>query len=1031
MAQPPQRVTLFGALNHGVTGGEILKCHWRRCYGGVCQLNCVLCFSVTGGDAMVKCVRSAANVMNKYEVLGVVGEVYSVQCTVYVYVYVYRVPCTVYRVPCTVYRVPCTALVNLIDSSAKQRDTGEVVAIKKFKDSEDNADVKRTTLRELKVLRTLKQENIVDLREAFRRRGKLYLVFEYVERNMLELLEEMPNGVPVEKARSYVYQLCKAIHWCHSNDIIHRDIKPENLLISKDDVLKLCDFGFARNLTNGNNAIYTDYVATRWYRSPELLLGAPYGKAVDVWSIGCILGELSDGQPLYPGESEIDQLYTIQKVMGPLPPEQMQLFYNNPRFNGLKFPAVTNPQTLERRYQGILSGVLIDFMKGTMKLHPMDRVTIEECLHHASFQTEQLLHRTRIPVKRKKSENSKLNNRMESQMAPVSNIRTQGEKIEEVTPTPTPFTPLMSRQETNNKTHSTVTSKYMKSHHDKLIEPHVSKTGFSDQNDENRADPNPASPPLRGTDKYSSTFIDFRHTTNNGDSTSADTKRTHHVSEHTVNELALTLEETPTPLISDSKYLKKRDTLRQLRTDTSLGDSNVDTPRPKIDMPLEPAMVGSQQGGKNTSTYTVSFSAAVKQQSSQSELTTEQVVRTSHHAVRQTSPMMEKRSNKSQPVVYNSIADSGNLASMTVTTTASKYKDKSIGGSTYNRERRAKSQYYDGVLRRESTSHMNLAASQTKMPSSKYPSSNQQMTSRGSDGGSTSQSRNMTQDVNGKTNDSPMPGQQANNLRKKKKKKYGSQSVQPSESTASFHLRPPLPTSQNDYTNWEMATPGGREENYKESHRDQTSWESAGSHSQMPMPLKKLPQTSIDKAAHLEPLPQAQSHLGKYSPGASPSVLRRHISITNTPAASVSHQASPPARMHTRSSSQLCRAPSRTGPATPTVKLQPLSHLHKPLPTLSTLTPPVMHTSPPSAAVTPDEMCPLRTRHAHSRAEPTNHHAMLAPALPLQTDPLATTNNSNKWLSSSPVDRGPSPRQPDMQQPLHPSQWDLRPIYKS
>ena len=246
-------------------------------------------------------------------------------------------------------------------------------------------------------------------------------------------------------------------------------------------------------------------------------------------------------------------------------------------------------------------------------------------------------------------------------MAPMSNIRTQGEKIEEVTPTPTPFvtttptpfTPLMSRQETNNKTHSTVTSKYMKSHHDKHIEPRVTvnKTGFSDQNDENRADQNPASPPLRGTDKYSSTFIDFRHTMNNGDATSTDAKRTHHVSEHTVNELALPLEETQTqtPLISESKYLKKRDTLRQLRTDTSLGDTNVDTPRPKIDMPLEPAMVGSQQGGKNTSTYTVSFSAAVKQQSSQSELPTEQVVRTSHHAVRQTSPMMEKRSNK---VVY-------------------------------------------------------------------------------------------------------------------------------------------------------------------------------------------------------------------------------------------------------------------------------------------------------------------------------------------------------------------------------------------
>merc|ERR1712076_54522 len=132
--------------------------------------------------------------MNKYEVLGVVGEgAYGVVL------------------------------------KCKHKDTGDIVAIKKFKDSEDNEDVKRTTLRELKLLRTLKQENIVELIEAFRRRGKLYLVFEYVDRNMLEMLEEMPNGVPLEKARSYIYQLSKAIQWCHRNDVIHRDIKPENL----------------------------------------------------------------------------------------------------------------------------------------------------------------------------------------------------------------------------------------------------------------------------------------------------------------------------------------------------------------------------------------------------------------------------------------------------------------------------------------------------------------------------------------------------------------------------------------------------------------------------------------------------------------------------------------------------------------------------------------------------------------------------------------------------------------------------------
>uniref|UniRef100_A0A3P8YMW3 Cyclin-dependent kinase-like 5 n=1 Tax=Esox lucius TaxID=8010 RepID=A0A3P8YMW3_ESOLU len=277
-------------------------------------------------------------------------------------------------------------------------ETNEIVAIKKFKDSEENEEVKETTLRELKMLRTLKQENIVELKEAFRRRGKLYLVFEYVEKNMLELLEELPNGAPSDKVRIYIHQLIKAIHWCHKNDIVHRDIKPENLLISSDDVLKLCDFGFARNLSEGNDANYTEYVATRWYRSPELLLGSPYGKAVDMWSIGCILGELSDGQPLFPGESEIDQLFTIQKVLGPLPPEQMKLFYNNPRFHGLRFPTVNSPTTLERRYMGVINGALLDLMKNLLLLSPTERFLTEQSLEHHAFQTPRPVERHGPPT---------------------------------------------------------------------------------------------------------------------------------------------------------------------------------------------------------------------------------------------------------------------------------------------------------------------------------------------------------------------------------------------------------------------------------------------------------------------------------------------------------------------------------------------------------------------------------------------------------------------------------------------------------
>ena len=238
--------------------------------------------------------------MNKYEVLGVVGEgAYGV----------------VLR--------------------CRNKESGEVLAIKKFKESDDDEVLRKTTLREVKILRMLRHTNIVSLIEAFRRKGKLYLVFEYVEKNLLEVLEEQPQGLDPEVVRMYTFQLIHAIYWCHSNDVIHRDIKPENLLINlKTQTLKLCDFGFARTISKSSQEL-TDYVATRWYRAPELLLGSTsYGFGVDMWAIGCIMGEISDGQPIFPGESEVDQLYIVQKIIGPLIAEHLELFLSNPRFAG-------------------------------------------------------------------------------------------------------------------------------------------------------------------------------------------------------------------------------------------------------------------------------------------------------------------------------------------------------------------------------------------------------------------------------------------------------------------------------------------------------------------------------------------------------------------------------------------------------------------------------------------------------------------------------------------------------------------------
>lgn len=269
----------------------------------------------------------------------------------------------------------------------RHKDSGEIVAIKKFKSTdEEDESTHKTILREIKILRMLKHENIVQLKEAFRRKGRLYLVFEYVEKNLLEILEEKPAGLLPNQIRSLIFQLCVAIEYCHRQDIIHRDIKPENLLVSAYCVfrsfqLKLCDFGFARTiLPKGGNL--TDYVATRWYRSPELLIGGnEYGKPLDMWSIGCIMAEIIDGQPLFPGESEIDQLYLIQKTLGPLTSEQQEVFQKNPRFIGLKFPEFSKFEKLEKRFFKV-DKLALDFMEKVLAISPCERLNAAQALAH-------------------------------------------------------------------------------------------------------------------------------------------------------------------------------------------------------------------------------------------------------------------------------------------------------------------------------------------------------------------------------------------------------------------------------------------------------------------------------------------------------------------------------------------------------------------------------------------------------------------------------------------------------------------------
>jgi cyclin-dependent kinase-like len=120
-----------------------------------------------------------------------------------------------------------------------------------------------------------------------------------------------------------------------------------------------------------------------------LLSYQTYGKGVDLWAIGCLLCELSDGNPLFPGENEIDQLYLIQKMLGPLTDEQMEVFQKNPRFLGMKFPEIGKPETIERRYLCKLPRKAIGFVKGLLKMDPSDRLTVRDALRHPYFEEMQ------------------------------------------------------------------------------------------------------------------------------------------------------------------------------------------------------------------------------------------------------------------------------------------------------------------------------------------------------------------------------------------------------------------------------------------------------------------------------------------------------------------------------------------------------------------------------------------------------------------------------------------------------------------
>ncbi|GAA6027134.1 hypothetical protein JCM8097_002419 [Rhodosporidiobolus ruineniae] len=201
---------------------------------------------------------------------------------------------------------------------SRNRETGEIVALKKIRLEAEDEGVPSTAIREISLLKEMKHENVVRLFDITHSDTKLYLVFEFLDMDLKRYMDKVGDGdgMGPDIVKKFTYQLIKGVYYLHAHRILHRDLKPQNLLINKDGNLKLADFGLARAFGIPLRT-YTHEIVTLWYRAPEVLLGSRhYSTGVDMWSVGCIFAEMIMRQPLFPGDSEIDEIFRIFRLLG-------------------------------------------------------------------------------------------------------------------------------------------------------------------------------------------------------------------------------------------------------------------------------------------------------------------------------------------------------------------------------------------------------------------------------------------------------------------------------------------------------------------------------------------------------------------------------------------------------------------------------------------------------------------------------------------------------------------------------------------
>ncbi|CAO3687899.1 unnamed protein product [Rhizopus microsporus] len=273
--------------------------------------------------------------------------------------------------------------------AAKDTSTGEQVAIKKVCRIFEKTILAKRALREVKLLKFFNgHENITSVLDMdivnLQDFNEIYLVQELMEADLHQIIR---SGQPLTDAhfQYFVYQICRGLKYIHSANVLHRDLKPGNLLVNADCELKICDFGLARGYSDNpdyNAGFMTEYVATRWYRAPEIMLSfQSYTKAIDMWSVGCIFAEMLGGRPLFKGRDYVDQLNQILGILG-TPDEETLRRVGSERAQVYIRSLPRMPRIPFENLYPRANPLAIDLLNKLLEFDPSKRITVEEALAH-------------------------------------------------------------------------------------------------------------------------------------------------------------------------------------------------------------------------------------------------------------------------------------------------------------------------------------------------------------------------------------------------------------------------------------------------------------------------------------------------------------------------------------------------------------------------------------------------------------------------------------------------------------------------